>query len=123
MAQSDENAHAAIVSDLLLTDALTGNSDGTPGIYTVHADDVEYLVETVLALAAGRAEQAAVQRAADEMAAVIAEGDIAEVAAPVPGEVGRSAVVSRRDALYEEPVEWLREYAAHMTIPSGSKHP
>jgi hypothetical protein len=40
-----------IASDLLLTDALTGNDEGTPTHYTVHADDVLYLVRTVLDLA------------------------------------------------------------------------
>jgi hypothetical protein len=50
--------------------------------------------------------------AADEMAAVISDGDVAEVAAHVEGEVGRSACIERRDRLYEEPVEWLRDLAA-----------
>ena len=95
-----------------MTDALTPNHDGTPEHYIVEAEHVEYLVGLVLALAEGRTEQAAVERAADEMGYVISEGDVAEVAAPVPGEVGRSAVVSRRDCLYEDPVEWLRTYAA-----------
>ena len=38
------------------------------------------------------------------------DGDVAEVAAPVEGEVGRHTVIDRRDALYEEPHEWLRQY-------------
>ena len=53
----------------------------------------------------------ALREAADEMESVIADGDLAEVAAHVPGEVGRSNVVAARDALYEEPHEWLRAYA------------
>lgn len=56
----------------------------------------------------------ALREAADEMEAVIADGDVAAVAAPVSGEVGRSAVVRKRDALYEEPHEWLREWAARV---------
>ncbi len=52
--------------------------------------------------------------AADEMEAVIADGDCAESAAPVSGEVGRSVAVARRDALYEEPHEWLRAYATRL---------
>jgi hypothetical protein len=63
--------------------------------------------------AAARADERerALLAAADEMEAVIADGDVAEVAAPVAGEVGRSAVVARRNDLYEEPSEWLRQYA------------
>jgi hypothetical protein len=40
-----------IASDLLETDALTGNHDGTPEWYAVEAENVEYLVRTVLELA------------------------------------------------------------------------
>lgn len=54
----------------------------------------------------------ALKNAADEMSALILGGDIAEVAAPVEGEVGRASAVERRDRLYEEPDVWLREYAA-----------
>lgn len=57
-------------------------------------------------------EARALREAADEMEAVIADGDVAEVAAFVPGEVGRGAAVARRDALYEEPHTWLRDRAA-----------
>jgi hypothetical protein len=52
--------------------------------------------------------------AAEEMSAVISDGDVAEVAAPVEGEVGRASAVERRDRLYEEPYTWLREYAADL---------
>lgn len=114
-----ENAATSVAADLLLTDALTPNHDGTPEHYIVEAENVEYLVVTVLGLAAGRTEQAAIERAADAMECVIANGDVAEVAAHVPGEVGRSACVERRDRLYEEPVEWLREYAATRVTSSG----
>ena len=43
---------ARIAEELILTDALTGNDEGTPTHYTVHADDLEYLVAQVLLLAA-----------------------------------------------------------------------
>lgn len=59
-----------ITSELLLTDALTGNDEGTPTHYTVHADDVEYLVRTVL----GLAEQIHEERVA-ALAAVIPSTD------------------------------------------------
>lgn len=55
-----------IACDLLLTDALTGNDEGTPTHYTVHADDVGYLVRTVLDLA----EQAHLDRVAALAAAI-----------------------------------------------------
>lgn len=65
---------------------------------------------------------AALLAAADEMELVIADGDSAECAAPVEGEVGRSTVVGFRDALYEEPHTWLRQYAAHRRpMPSGAE--
>jgi hypothetical protein len=42
---------ARIATDLLETDALTPNTDGTPTHYTVAAENIEYLVQTVLAIA------------------------------------------------------------------------
>lgn len=47
----------AVAEGLVLTDVLTPNHDGTPEHYTVHADDVEYLVKTVLDFAASVREQ------------------------------------------------------------------
>ncbi len=61
---------------------------------------------------------AALLAAADEMEMVIAEGDCADLAAPVPGEVGRATVAARRNDLYEEPATWLREYAATFAAPT-----
>lgn len=46
----------------------------------------------------------------DEMAQTIASGDVAEVAAPVEGEVGRQEVIDARDELYEDPFEWVEGY-------------
>lgn len=40
-----------IERDLLETDALTGDSEGTPDWYVVHPENVAYLIETVLYLA------------------------------------------------------------------------
>lgn len=100
------------VEALLLSDAMTGDTEGTPTTYMVDAENVEYLVQTVAAsLTTADLWAAAILAAADEMEGVIHDGDVAEVAAHVPGEVGRSAAVARRDALYEEPHVWLREYA------------
>ena len=58
---------------------------------------------------------AALREAADEMTRVIADGDVAEVAGYVPGEVGRASAVQGRDSLYEEPDQWLRDCAATYT--------
>lgn len=41
----------AVTEGLLLTDAMTGNHDGTPEHYIVEAENVEYLVRTVLQFA------------------------------------------------------------------------
>lgn len=115
MSETSEAAVSRIAADLLDTDALTPNHDGTPEHYVIEADNVEYLVVAVLSLAAGREAQAAVELAADAMEDVIASGDVAEVAAFVPGEVGRARAVERRDFLYEDPVDWLRAYAGALT--------
>ena len=54
----------------------------------------------------------ALEEAADEADGVIAAGDIAEVAAPVEGESGRSEAVAARDSLYEDgPGDFLRARA------------
>lgn len=50
-------------------------------------------------------------RIADLMDEVIHRGDVAEVAAPVEGESGRSEAVSARDSLLEDPSGWLRSNA------------
>jgi len=49
------------------------------------------------------------ERIAVEMKECIASGDIAEVAAYVPGEVGRGEAIARRDSLYEEPESFVRD--------------
>ena len=46
------------------------------------------------------------------MAVVISNGDAAEVTAPTPGESGRGSAVGARDALYEDPAEYLRNRAS-----------
>ena len=48
---------------------------------------------------------------AHEMECVISTGDVAESAAYVDGETGRAGAVDARDSLYEEPHEWVRNYA------------
>ena len=53
---------------------------------------------------------------ANEMQDVIRMGDVAESAAYVPGETGRGAAIDRRDALHEEPHEWLKTYARKMGL-------
>lgn len=46
-----------------------------------------------------------------EMECTISTGDVAESAAYVDGETGRSGAVNARDSLYEVPYEWVRSYA------------
>jgi hypothetical protein len=52
------------------------------------------------------------EAAAQDAAGVIASGDVAECAAFVSGETGRTEAISGRDNLYEDPAGWLRDYAA-----------
>lgn len=60
----------------------------------------------------------------DEAAFIIANGDVAEVAAPsgVP-ETGRTESVAARDALLEDPVAWLREYRSPHAEPPTTDLP
>lgn len=51
---------------------------------------------------------------AHEMECTISAGDIAESAAYVDGETGRTGAVNSRDSLYEMPHEWVRSYAEKM---------
>ena len=48
---------------------------------------------------------------AHEMECVISTGDVAESAAHVDGEAGRTGAIDARDSLYEAPYEWVRSYA------------
>lgn len=45
---ADTEMRDRVIRDLLESDALTGNSEGAPDLYTVHADDVPHLVDVVL---------------------------------------------------------------------------
>jgi len=58
-----------------------------------------------------RLDAAALRFAADILEGAIAAGDVAEVAAPVEGSVGRSEAVAARDDIYEDPAAWLRGVA------------
>lgn len=61
---------------------------------------------------AGRALMAeALEEEAYVMDVVISNGDAAEVAAHAPGESGRGSAVGARDALYENPAQYLRNRA------------
>ena len=71
-------------------------------------DAIPYLRDTP----AGRALMAeALEDEAYVMDVVISNGDAAEVAAPVSGETGRGSAVAARDALYENPAQYLRNRA------------
>lgn len=58
--------------------------------------------------------------AADEIDAVIADGDVAAAAAHVPGEVGRASAILYRVSLYEDPADWLRARADSLDSQSDS---
>ena len=71
-------------------------------------DATKYLRDTP----AGRALMAeALEDEACRMDVVISNGDAAEQAAPAPGETGRGGAVTARDALYENPAQYLRKRA------------
>ena len=53
----------------------------------------------------------ALEDEACRMDVVISNGDAAEQAAPAPGETGRGGAVTARDALYENPAQYLRDRA------------
>lgn len=57
------------------------------------------------------ARREALLEAAEEIEAIENDALVAEVAAHVPGEVGRSAVIARRDEMYEDVAGWLRDLA------------
>ena len=63
----------------------------------------------------------ALRLAADEIEGAIIGGDIAECAAPAPGERGRTSAVDSRDALYEDPAGWLRKRADAVLGLSGDE--
>lgn len=109
----------AVLACLPMSDDGTGHvvdcgydDEATPtcGCYSLPGRIAE-AIEPWLAARVAEAGARALEKAADEMEFVIAEGDVAEVAAPVQGERGRDSVVARRDALYEEPHTWLRDRA------------
>ena len=69
-------------------------------------------VSDLRATPAGQALMAeALEDEACRMDVVISNGDAAEQAAPAPGETGRGGAVTARDALYENPAQYLRERA------------
>ena len=74
---------------------------------------LEYLTaDDLRATPAGQALMAeALEDEACRMDVVISNGDAAEQAAPAPGETGRGGAVTARDALYENPAQYLRERA------------
>ncbi|MFJ4107907.1 hypothetical protein [Oerskovia enterophila] len=59
-------------------------------------------------------ETLALEEAADDMEAVIALGDAAESTAVPAGTTGVGSAIGARDALYEDPVAWLRDRAARL---------
>jgi hypothetical protein len=82
-----------------------------------HSDEREYYLNqarTILNVAGPIIARQTLQDAALDAEGIISRGDVAEVAAPVPGECGRNEAVYNRDVLYEEPAAWIRERAASL---------
>lgn len=65
----------------------------------------------------------ALEEAATAASAIIARGDVAEVAGFPPGTTGLREAISLRDWLHEEPVEWLRERATTTRTPGEETTP
>lgn len=63
---------------------------------------------------AGAVAAQVLEQAADDMAGVIALGDAAESTAVPAGTKGVGSAIGARDALYEDPVAWLRDRAARL---------
>lgn len=68
-------------------------------------------VAAVLAPVIREAQADLVDALADELGSIQHGAEIAEVAAHVPGEVGRQACIDAWESILEEPDEWLREKA------------
>lgn len=78
----------------------------------LEAASEHYTADDLRDTPAGRALMAeALEDEACRMDVVISNGDAAEQAAPAPGETGRGGAVTARDALYENPAQYLRERA------------
>lgn len=84
--------------------------DGTA--YMLSAALERYTADDLRDTPAGRALMAeALEDEACRMDVVISNGDAAEQSAPAPGETGRGGAMTARDALYENPAQYLRERA------------
>lgn len=81
-------------------------------VIALNAAREHYTADDLRDTPAGQALMAeALEDEACRMDVVISNGDAAEQAAPAPGETGRGGAVTARDALYENPAQYLRERA------------
>jgi hypothetical protein len=78
-AATELDVRKAVVADLLESDALTGNSEGTPDLYTVPAEDVPHLVDVVL-----NAVRTAAGTGVSEAGETLTGGTVAEHPLPPP---------------------------------------
>ncbi|MNW51300.1 hypothetical protein D3C74_287840 [compost metagenome] len=80
----------------------------------------EWAFTRLAALPAPPVDEATVlERATEDMEAVIALGDSAETTAVPAGTTGVGSAIGARDALYEDPVAWLRDRVAHLRGATG----
>lgn len=69
------------------------------------------MIAAALAPVIREAQADLVDALADELGSIQHGAEIAEVAAHVPGEVGRQACIDAWESILDEPDEWLREKA------------
>lgn len=76
------------------------------------AEQLQEMADTTVVPSVDAYRASVIEELADRAAEVIANGDVAEVAAPsgVP-EVGRGSAVDARDDLHEDPAGWIRAQA------------
>lgn len=93
------------------------------GIIEIYKDDLSpyelaaAIIDAGFIWTFGNITQQIIQHTSYEAARVIADGDVADCAAYVPGEVGRGSAISGRDSLLEDPAGWLEKYAKQLGEP------
>ena len=104
--------HPAVQRAARVLDAARSKSATTNAYLSILTALPHLTADDLRATQAGQALMAeALEDEACRMDVVISNGDAAEQAAPAPGETGRGGAVTARDALYENPAQYLRERA------------
>ena len=104
--------HPAVQRAARVLDAARSKSATTNAYLSILTALPHLTADDLRVTPAGQALMAeALEDEACRMDVVISNGDAAEQAAPAPGETGRGGAVTARDALYENPAQYLRERA------------